>query len=147
MNWQEICADQTLQNLPYKIELNQQGQIIMSPASVMHVIFQGKIIALLNQQASNYLVVPEFPVETSDGIKVVDVGVLTHTQTSQLQNNVAAAFAPILCIEVLSPGNTQTEMQHKKQLKNIPSLSGIAKLNKNSSLPVHNLTMKSFING
>ena len=39
MNWQEVCANPALQNLPYKMELNQQGQIIMSPASVLHVIF------------------------------------------------------------------------------------------------------------
>lgn len=116
MNWQELCADPVLQDLPYKIELNQQGQLIMSPASVLHVILQGKIIARLNQQAGDCLIVPEFPIETSDGTKVVDVGMLTPTQTSNIQNNVTAAFAPVLCIEVLSPSNTQTEMQHKKQL-------------------------------
>jgi len=40
MNWQEVCTNPALQNLPYKMELNRQGQIIMSPASVRHVIFQ-----------------------------------------------------------------------------------------------------------
>lgn len=116
MKWQEVCDNPALQNLPYKMELNQQGQIIMSPASVMHVIFQGKIMTLLNRYQQDCLVVPEFPVETRDGIKVVDVGLLTNPQLARLQNNISAAFAPILCIEVLSPSNTLAEMKHKKEL-------------------------------
>lgn len=116
MNWQEVCDNPALQNLPYKLELNQQGQIIMSPASIMHVIFQGKIMALLNRFQQDCLVVPEFPVETRDGVKVIDVGLLTNQQVSRLQNNIAAAFAPVLCIEVLSPSNSLAEMEHKKTL-------------------------------
>lgn len=53
MNWQEVCTNPALQNLPYKMELNRQGQIIMSPASVRHVIFQARIIALLNKQTGD----------------------------------------------------------------------------------------------
>ena len=33
MNWQEVCEDRSLQDLPFKIELNEYGQIVMSPAS------------------------------------------------------------------------------------------------------------------
>ncbi len=29
MNWQEVYADKHLHNLPYKIELNEQGQTLM----------------------------------------------------------------------------------------------------------------------
>jgi hypothetical protein len=36
MNWQEACADPSLTDLPYKIELNQWGQTIMSPADYQH---------------------------------------------------------------------------------------------------------------
>ena len=32
MNWQEICNDPLLRELPYKIELNEWGKIVMSPA-------------------------------------------------------------------------------------------------------------------
>lgn len=116
MNWQQVCADNSLHDLPYKIELNRQGQIIMSPASVRHAILQAKIIALLNKQAEDYLVVPEFPVETSDGVKVADVGLLTMDQAVVLKDNVTSAVAPVVCVEVLSPGNTFTEMKHKKEL-------------------------------
>lgn len=116
MNWQEVCTNPALQNLPYKIELNKQGQIIMSPASVRHVIFQAQIIALLNKQAGDWLVVPEFPIETADGVKVADVGLLTMQQAITIKNNITSAFAPIICVEVLSPSNTLAEMNHKKAL-------------------------------
>ena len=116
MNWQEVCANPVLQNLPYKIELNRQGQIIMSPASVRHVLFQARIIALLNKLDTERLVVPEFPVETGDGVKVVDVGLLTMDQAASFHNNVTSAFAPVLCVKVLSPSNTMAEMNHKKSL-------------------------------
>lgn len=116
MNWQEVCTNPALQNLPYKMELNRQGQIIMSPASVRHVIFQARIIALLNKQTGDWLVVPEFPVETADGVKVADVGLLTMEQATTVKNNITSAFAPVICVEVLSPSNTLAEMHHKKAL-------------------------------
>ena len=116
MNWQEVCTNPVLQNLPYKMELNRQGQIIMSPASVRHVLFQAKIIALLNKEAGDWLVVPEFPIETADGVKVADVGLLTMEQAISIKNNITSAFAPIICVEILSPSNTLAEMHHKQTL-------------------------------
>ncbi len=44
MNWEQVCRDTILHNLPYKIELNQWGQIIMSPASIWHIDFQDRIV-------------------------------------------------------------------------------------------------------
>ncbi|MFW5854607.1 MAG: Uma2 family endonuclease, partial [Thermodesulfobacteriota bacterium] len=47
MDWQEVCEHPDLQNLPFKIEMNERGQIVMSPVKVYHSAFQGKIAALL----------------------------------------------------------------------------------------------------
>ena len=47
MNWQEVCADPWLHDLPYKIKLNEQGQILMSPVRLYHSAFQGEIIRYL----------------------------------------------------------------------------------------------------
>ncbi len=116
MNWQQVCESLELQNLPYKIELNHQGQIIMSPASVKHVIFQGKIIRLLNSCKIKGLVVPEFPVATPEGVKVADVALLTEEQVLLVEDHIASSVAPLLCIEVLSPSNTSIEMEYKKRL-------------------------------
>jgi len=36
MNWQEVCEYPDLENLPFKIELNEYGNITMSPVKVCH---------------------------------------------------------------------------------------------------------------
>ena len=43
MKWQDVLSDKTLQDLPYKIELNEYGKIEMSPASFIHSLLQGEI--------------------------------------------------------------------------------------------------------
>jgi hypothetical protein len=47
MTWIEACHDKSLENLPYKIELNRQGKIIMSPTRNKHGFFQAEIGHLL----------------------------------------------------------------------------------------------------
>lgn len=116
MNWQQVCEDKTLHNLPYKIELNKQGQLIMSPASVKHVFLQAEIMSLLRDNRETGKIVPEFPVETADGVKVADVAWLTAEQYEAVKNNITSEFSPVICIEVLSPSNTTAEMNHKKAL-------------------------------
>lgn len=116
MEWQQVCADPNLQNLPYQIELNKQGQIIMSPASIKHVFYQGEIITILNKILTEGKIVPEFPVETNDGTKVVDVAWLTKQQAESVKENISSSIAPLICIEVLSPSNTNKEMMQKKKL-------------------------------
>ena len=36
MKWDEVCKDTLLQDLPYKVELNEWGNIVLSPASNRH---------------------------------------------------------------------------------------------------------------
>lgn len=43
MNWQEVCEHPSLKNLPFKIELNEYGNIVMSPVKVYHSAFQVKL--------------------------------------------------------------------------------------------------------
>ncbi|MCP4104532.1 MAG: hypothetical protein GY749_03190 [Desulfobacteraceae bacterium] len=47
MNWQQVCEHPNLENLPFKIELNERGQIIMSPVKVIHSAYQGRIEYIL----------------------------------------------------------------------------------------------------
>ena len=41
--WDELCRDPSLQDLPYKIELNAWGKIEMSPANNRHARLQGEL--------------------------------------------------------------------------------------------------------
>src|SRR5947208_1410506 len=73
MNWQEVCEDKSLADLPYKIELNRWGQIVMSPADYQHSSFQGEIIRWLNQLMPHGRAIPECAVDTAENTKVPDV--------------------------------------------------------------------------
>lgn len=47
MNWQEACEPPSLRNLPFKIELNEFGKIVMAPVRVNHSIYQAEIAHLM----------------------------------------------------------------------------------------------------
>jgi hypothetical protein len=49
--WQEIASDPTLQDLPYKIETNKRGQIVLSPPKAAHSDLQGRILDTLREVA------------------------------------------------------------------------------------------------
>lgn len=46
MQWQEACENQYLKNLPFKIELNDQGKVLMNPVKVNHSLLQGKLLGI-----------------------------------------------------------------------------------------------------
>lgn len=116
MEWQEICDSPFLQNLPFKIEQNRFGQIVMSPARTRHAILQGKLITLLQPLVAEGIVFPECPIQTTDGVKVADVVWCSAERQKLIENEVACPVAPELCIEILSGSNTVAEMVEKRQL-------------------------------
>ena len=116
MKWEEVCEDQQLQNLPFKIELNKWGQIVMSPVKVKHSFYQGRIQRLLESLLQTGEVMPECAIDTSDGVKVADVVWCSDERFDQIQDEVSASIAPEICIEVKSIGNTLEEMEFKKKL-------------------------------
>ncbi len=78
MQWQDVLADPSLHDLPYKIELNEKGNIEMSPASLIHSLLQGKLVLLLGNSLEGE-VFTELAIQTSKGIRVPDVAWCTKT--------------------------------------------------------------------
>jgi Uma2 family endonuclease len=113
MQWQEVCEHPSLQNLPFKIELNERGQILMSPVKVCHSAFQGKITRLLPE---NGVVLPECAIKTTKGTKVADIAWCSEQRFKIIERETECSIAPELCIEVLSLSNTNIEMEEKRQL-------------------------------
>lgn len=116
MNWEEVCADPHLQDLPYRIELNERGQILMSLVRLYHSAFQGKIIKYLNQLLAEGEAFPEFAIATEKGTKVADVVWCSDALWQQIKHEAESPVAPEICVEVLSSGNTEEEMQEKRRL-------------------------------
>ncbi|MFN5474875.1 MAG: Uma2 family endonuclease, partial [Pseudanabaena sp.] len=69
MKWEEVCENRQLQDLPFKIELNKWGQIVMSPVKIKHSFHQGRIQRLLESLLNNGEVMPECAIDTTDGVK------------------------------------------------------------------------------
>jgi Uma2 family endonuclease len=113
MQWQEVCEHPSLQNLPFKIELNEKGQILMSPVKVYHSAFQGKITRLLPEGG---VVLPECAIKTAKGTKVADIAWSSEQRFKIIEHEAECSIAPELCIEILSSSNTSGEMEEKRLL-------------------------------
>jgi Uma2 family endonuclease len=117
--WQQLALDPELARLPYRIESDRLGRIIMSPPPHFdHTWRAAKINRLLREYLPQGEVLGETPLSTSDGVKVMDVAWVSPEYTSELetQRPVALVRAPEICIEILSPSNTEEEIAEKRAL-------------------------------
>lgn len=112
MNWQEVCANPSLRNLPFKIELNEYGQVIMSPVKVYHSAFQGRIGVLLYRFLNNH-VLDECAIATPAGTKVADVAWISPERFQIVREEDECSIAPEICIEVISSSNSKPEIREK----------------------------------
>jgi Uma2 family endonuclease len=109
--WQQVCEDKTLADLPYKIELDKYGKLIMSPTHKRRSKLQVKIQRLLLQLMPTGDPLPECAVETAEGIKVPDVAWISTERWASLNPDEASCSkSPEICIEILSPANAAGEM-------------------------------------
>lgn len=115
MEWSEVLADPSLQDLPYKVETNQYGQIVMSPASNEHGYFQVEIASRLREQGGGRTV-SECSILTADGVKVADVAWGSADFARQHAGENPYGSAPELCVEIASPGNKRSELDEKRRL-------------------------------
>ncbi len=60
--------------------------------------------------------VTECPISTADGVKAEDVAWASPECVQELGNHACFPRAPEICVEVLSPGNTDAEVQEKTAL-------------------------------
>ena len=116
MNWQEVCEHPSLKDLPFKIELDELGKIIMSPVKLYHAALQGEIEFILRSLLKSGKTLPECAIKTSKGTKVADVAWVSLPIWAKIKSETEASIAPEICVEVISASNTQKEMAEKRQL-------------------------------
>lgn len=115
--WKEVVESPNLKDLPYKIETNEWGQIVMTPARAKHGNYQSKLVLLLNKFAPALgEVVVECAIQTSKGTKVADVSWFSAERWQIVQDEYDVTIAPQICVEILSPGNNEGEMRSKRKL-------------------------------
>jgi Uma2 family endonuclease len=116
MNWQEVCEHPSLQDLPFKIELDENGKVIMSPAKVYHSFFQSEIAFLIHSLLKEGKTLTECAIKTGKGTKVADVAWASSDVWVVIRTQTEASIAPEICVEIISNSNTQKEMAEKRQL-------------------------------
>ncbi|MEM1060658.1 MAG: Uma2 family endonuclease [Verrucomicrobiota bacterium] len=118
LTWEELCADPSLQDLPYRIELNEKGIVEMSPTSPRHQHFGRIIQKKLDELSGGGEVLLELSLDIGGGneTRVPDVTWAPKDWFRGRDLNHPYPEAPPLCVEVLSPANTKAEIGHKVAL-------------------------------
>ena len=107
-----------LQELPYNIETNEHGQLVLSSHKPHHGIRQSKISDLLRDHATQAGTrAVEFAVDTAKGVKVPDVVWVSEERLAEMPDDAEASpVMPEVVVEVLSEDNTDAEIAEKRQL-------------------------------
>ena len=116
MTWEQMCIDPHLRDLPFKIEQDRYGRIVMSPVNSDHGQYQAEIAARLKALLPRWAIFVECGVDSDEGTKAPDVAAMTPERRRLYRGVASFPESPELCVEVLSPGNCAEEMDEKRRL-------------------------------
>jgi Uma2 family endonuclease len=115
--WAELLTDPELARFEGRVETDRHGHIIMSPPPApSHGSYQSEIAYLLRHLLDDGRVLTECPISTADGVKAADVAWASPAVMAELGNRVCFPHAPEICVEVISPSNTEAEIREKMAL-------------------------------
>jgi Uma2 family endonuclease len=106
LRWHEALGHPQLQDLPFKIETNARGQLVLSPHKPEHSFAQYRIGRLIEEHLDEHAagrIGMAFAVVTADGTKVPDVVWISSDRAARIPDDAEASpVAPERCVEVLS---------------------------------------------
>ena len=112
--WDELLADPEMHKIEGRIETDRFGHVIMSPPPApKHGFYQSEILRLLDKLMRRGRVLPECPISTADGVRAADVAWVSPQRIKELGDRSCFPDAPEICVEVLSPGNSDAEIEEK----------------------------------
>lgn len=115
--WKEIVQDPSLRDLPYKVETNSRGQIVLSPHTTYHARQQKAVQKKLDQLLPGGEAFSEWPVATSGGTKQADVIWTSDGRLREMdETGDPPTLAPEICVEIMSESNDWEEMREKREL-------------------------------
>lgn len=115
--WKEIVRDPSLQDLPYKVETNRRGQIVLSPHKNRHTFQQKAIQKKLDELLPAGEAFQELAIATTGGTKQADVVWASEGRLAEMkETGDPTTLAPEICVEVLSSSNTAEEIREKREL-------------------------------
>ena len=115
--WAEVLADPELARFEGRVETDRHGHVIMSPPPApTHGSLQARIASLLDRLMTTGRVLTECPISTADGVRAADVAWASPALVQELGRRVCFPRAPKICVEVVSPSNTEAEIEEKVAL-------------------------------
>lgn len=116
VKWQEVMNNPFFRDIPYKVELNRFGQILMSPASNRHGILQNKVAREIERKKKSGIIIIECSILTSEGVRVADVAWASDEFIVVFGEITPYPKSPEICVEIKSPANSKAEMEEKTRL-------------------------------
>lgn len=117
MNWQQLCGNYHLKDLPFKKELNKFGQVVLTPLSETLSILQGQLILKLIEVAEGRgNVFSECPIKTLDNIKIVDIAWISTQRLHTAKQGIIYVIAPEICVELSATQNSDKVTLLKRKL-------------------------------
>ena len=116
MEWAAVVNNPILKDLPFKIELNKWGKILMTPASNNHGNLQYETAALIDRRKGSGKIILECSINTTDGVKVADVAWASDAFIAENGYDTPYQRAPEICVEIVSPSNSRGELAEKIEL-------------------------------
>ncbi|MBI2949128.1 MAG: Uma2 family endonuclease [Verrucomicrobia bacterium] len=115
--WAELLADPEVAKIEWRVETDRYGHIIVMPPPVpRHGSFQSRIAYLLQTLLPNGRTITECPISTADGVKGADVAWASPECMTTLGDKSCFPRSPEICIEVISPDNSEAEIREKMAL-------------------------------
>jgi len=98
-------------------ETNGQGQIIMNPPSgLIHAKRADRLITRMKALLPGWSLWPEVGLHTADGVKAPDLAAASPEFVENVDARGFLTAAPEICVEIMSPSNSDEEMRHKTLL-------------------------------
>ena len=116
MEWSQVINNPLFRNLPYKIEQNKYGRLLMSPASNKHGKMEYRVGQVIEKGRQGGEIIVECSIQTSDGVKVADVAWASDAFIAAYGDATPYPRAPEICVEIVSPSNSDEEMRPKVDL-------------------------------
>jgi Uma2 family endonuclease len=111
--WLAMIANPLLADVPGKLELNEKGSIELTPPNNKHALYQARIAGELQRLLPEGTAFTECSVETDIGVRVPDVAWASADFMRRHGTTTPFPSAPEICVEVLSPSNTDVEIRDK----------------------------------
>ncbi len=112
--WAEVSDDSELARFEGRVETDRHGHTVMSPPPAPnHGSLQAAVASLLDRHMKTGRVLTECPISTADGVKAADVAWASPDCMRDLGSRLCFPKSPEICVEVLSPSNSDAEIQEK----------------------------------